>query len=126
MVKFKNILITGSNGQLGRSIKDISDEFRYNYFFVTKSNLDITDSSKLEKFLIHNDINIIINCAAYTDVEKAEIDTELAKKINDEAVGSMAKLCSKLGVQLIHISTDYIFDGKKKALLIQKQIMLNH
>jgi len=119
MVKYKNILITGSNGQLGRSIKDISDEFRYNYFFTTKSNLDITDSSKLEKFVIHNDINIIINCAAYTDVERAEIDTELAKKINDEAVGSMAKLCSKLDVQLIHISTDYIFDGKKSSAYIE-------
>ena len=113
MVKFKNILITGSNGQLGRSIKDISDEFRYNYFYMTKSNLDITDSPKLEKFLLNNDINIIINCAAYTDVERAEIDSDLANKINDKAVGSMVKLCSKLGVQLIHISTDYVFDGKK-------------
>ena len=119
MVKFKNILITGSNGQLGRSIKDISDEFRYNYFFMTKSNLDITNSLKLEKFLVHNDINIIINCAAYTDVERAEIDVDLAKKINDKAVGSMVKLCSKLSIQLIHISTDYIFDGKKSSAYIE-------
>ena len=119
MVKYKNILITGSNGQLGRSIKDISDEFRYNYFFVTKSNLDITDSPKLEKFLVHNDINIIINCAAYTDVERAETDVELANKINDKAVGSMVKLCSKLCIQLIHISTDYIFDGKKSSAYIE-------
>ena len=119
MVKFKNILITGSSGQLGRSIKDISDEFMYNYFFMTKSNLDITDSPKLEKFLLYNDINIIINCAAYTDVERAEIDSDLANKINDKAVGSMVKLCSKLGVQLIHISTDYIFDGKKSTAYIE-------
>jgi len=119
MVKYKNILITGSKGQLGRSIKDISDDFRYNYFFMNKSNLDITDSPKLEKFLIHNDINIIINCAAYTDVERAEIDTNHAIKINDKAVGSMVKLCSKLGIQLIHISTDYIFDGKKRSAYIE-------
>ena len=125
MVKYKNILITGSNGQLGRSIKDISDEFRYNYFFMTKSDLDITDSKKLEIFLTNYNINTIINCAAYTNVERAEIDTEHAIKTNDKAVGSMVKLCSKLNIQLIHISTDYVFDGKKDFLTF-KLIMLNH
>ena len=128
MVKLKNILITGSNGQLGRSIKDISDEFRYNYFFTTKSDLDITDSVKLEIFLVNYNINIIINCAAYTNVERAEIDTEHANKINDNAVGTMVKLCSKLNVQLIHISTDYVFDGKKSSPYIETDSVkpLNH
>ena len=128
MVKYKNILITGSNGQLGRSIKDISDEFRYNYFFMTKSDLDITDSKKLEIFLTNYNINTIINCAAYTNVERAEIDTEHAIKTNDKAVGSMVKLCSKLNIQLIHISTDYVFDGKKRFPYIETDYVkpLNH
>ena len=85
---------------------------------MTKSNLDIVTHQNL-KISLHNDINIIINCAAYTDVERAEIDSDLAKNINDKAVGSMVKLCSKLGVQLIHISTDYIFDGKKSSAYIE-------
>ncbi len=111
MVNKKNILITGSNGQLGSCLKKISDNYNYSYFFKKKKELDITNSLVFEKFLTDKNINTIINCAAYTDVNGAEINKELSDKINNQAIEYIAKLCSELDIQLIHISTDYVFDG---------------
>lgn len=107
----KNILITGANGQLGKSLQKISNDFRYNYFFTTKSQLDITQFEQIDCYVSDKNIDIIINCAAYTDVEKAEDDFDLANNINHLAVKNLALISKKQAIQLIHISTDYVFDG---------------
>lgn len=113
MVDKKNILITGANGQLGRSIKEISKSYYFNFFFMKKKELDLTNFSMVENFLKFNKINSIINCAAYTDVNGAEKNYKICNNINNKAVENIVKLCSKLKIQLVHISTDYVFDGKK-------------
>ena len=111
MVNKKNILVTGSNGQLGISLKEISNNYNYNFYFKEKKDLDITDFIIFEKFLKKTNIDIIINCAAYTDVTKAEQNKYYSNIVNNIAVENIAKLCSELNLQLIHISTDYVFDG---------------
>ena len=123
MVTVKNILVTGSNGQLGSSIKSISASFKYyNFFFKDKSKLDITNFTKVNDFLVNNKIDIVINCAAFTNVDDSEINDKIAYLINHLAVENLAKLCSKNKVQLIHISTDYVFDGEKKYLYTELDI----
>ena len=111
MVSKKNILVTGSNGQLGISLKEISTNYNYNFYFKEKKDLDITDFITFEKFLKKTNIDIIINCAAYTDVTMAEQNKYYSNIVNNIAVENIAKLCSELNLQLIHISTDYVFDG---------------
>ena len=109
-----NLLVTGSNGQLGNSIKGISNRFDlYNFHFTNKNQLDITNNKLIEEYVKKNQINIVINCAAYTNVEKAEKERELADLINHVSVDNLSKICSKHNIQLIHISTDFIFDGSK-------------
>jgi len=111
MVNKKNILVTGSNGQLGISLKEISNNYNYNFYFKEKKDLDITNFIIFEKFLKKTNIDIIINCAAYTNVAMAEQNMDYANFVNNIAVGNIAKLCFELNLQLIHISTDYVFDG---------------
>lgn len=107
-----NILITGSNGQLGSEIKAISSKFSdYNFIFTDVDELDLTNSKDVEVFFTTNDIAICINCAAYTAVDKAEDERELAMLINCTAAGNLAKVCNIHDVLLIHVSTDYVFDG---------------
>ena len=107
-----NVLVTGSNGQLGSLISENSvNHSEYNFIFCDKSNLDITNHSLVRQFILKYNINIIINCAAYTNVEKAESEKNIANKINHLAVANLAKLSKKYSVSLIHISTDYVFDG---------------
>ena len=113
MVDKINILVTGANGQLGRSIQDICESYDFNFFFMKKKELDLTNFSLVENFLKLNKINCIINCAAYTDVDSSEKKYKICNNVNYLAVGNIAKLCSKLNIQLVHISTDYVFDGKK-------------
>lgn len=107
-----NILVTGSNGQLGSEIKDLSSEYDYNFFFTDRSTLDITSEEEIRNFINTNSIDIIINCAAYTAVDKAEEDKENTDKVNRKAVKKLAKLAKENSIKLIHISTDYVFDGK--------------
>ena len=107
-----NVLVTGSNGQLGSEIRELSPEYNYNFFFTDRNTLDISDKKAVEEFLSRNDINIIINCAAYTAVDTAESDEANADKINHLAVKNLAELAKDKNIQLIHISTDYVFDGK--------------
>ena len=111
MVIKKNILVTGAKGQLGSSLKEISNSYNHNFFFKDKVQLDILNFSKIHNFLKKNNINTIINCAAYTDVNHAEQQKIICDEINHIAVENIAKLCYKYGIQLIHISTDYVFDG---------------
>ena len=107
-----NVLVTGSNGQLGSEIKALSKEFDYKYVFADKGTLDITNENAIKECVKTNDINVIINCAAYTAVDKAEEDKENADLINRKATKKLAKIAKENNIKLIHISTDYVFDGK--------------
>lgn len=107
-----NILVTGSNGQLGSEIKELSTKYEYKFFFTDRSNIDITKKESIKTFCEINNINTIINCAAYTAVDKAESDEVNADLINRKAVKKLAIVASELNIKLIHISTDYVFDGK--------------
>lgn len=106
-----NILVTGSNGQVGSEIKELSPSYPYRFYFTNRTELDITDSNEVRKFIIKNNIDTIINCAAYTAVDKAQSEQELSDKINQQAVKNLAMLSNEFGIKLIHISTDYVFDG---------------
>lgn len=109
----KNILVTGGNGQLGSSIKKVQTEFEEaHYLFTDVEDLDITDENSVRSFVSKHQIHYIINCAAYTAVDKAEEEFELAKKINASGPGILAKVSNELNAKFIHISTDYVFDGK--------------
>lgn len=107
-----NILITGTNGQLGSEIKAISSNYSYNFFFTDRNNIDITSKDNIKAFCETNNINVIINCAAYTAVDKAESDEINADLINRKAVKKLSLVSEELNIKLIHISTDYVFDGK--------------
>lgn len=107
-----NILVTGSNGQLGECFKSIVKDYpQHTFFFTDKSNLDITNQDHPENFFQQNKIDWCINCAAYTAVDKAESDIENAKKINTIASENLAIITKKHNTKLIHVSTDFVFDG---------------
>ena len=107
-----NILVTGSNGQVGSEIKGLSSEYNYNFLFTDRDSLDITDKKKIEELVDENNTNVIINCAAYTAVDKAEEEREIAELINYKAVKYLAEISKEKNIKLIHISTDYVFDGR--------------
>ena len=108
-----NILITGSNGQLGNEIKDRASQFgNWNFIYKDLPELDITDYNKLEKLTSELSIATIINCAAYTAVDLAESNQEIAYKVNVEGAKNLAKLAKKFRLKLVHVSTDFVFDGK--------------
>ena len=107
-----NILVTGSNGQLGSEIRELSSNYFYNFFFTDRNSIDITSKDSIRSFCQTNNINVIINCAAYTAVDKAESDELNADLVNRKAVKKLALVSSELNIKLIHISTDYVFDGK--------------
>ena len=106
-----NILITGSNGQLGNELKAESQKLKANWYFTDKNTLDITNFEAVEKYCEEKKITHIINCAAYTAVDKAEKDNINADKINHLAVKNLAIIAKRSNIILIHISTDYVFDG---------------
>ncbi len=108
----KNILITGSNGQLGNEMRVLSEENReYTCFFTDVAELDICNEQAVMDFVKANDIHVIVNCAAYTAVDKAEENVELCTRLNSDAVGYLAKAAEANGAALVQISTDYVFDG---------------
>ena len=107
-----NILVTGSNGQLGNELRKLSCNFPdYRFFFTDVAELDITNADAVNVFFESNRIQTVINCAAYTAVDKAESDEFTATLINATAVGYLAKDCNKANATLIHVSTDYVYDG---------------
>jgi len=106
-----NVLVTGSNGQLGSEITSLASQYEYNFFFTDKSTLDIANDAEVKKFVDAKSINIIINCAAYTAVDKAEDDEINANQINHIAVKNLAQVAKEKNIKLVHISTDYVFDG---------------
>ena len=108
----KNILITGANGQLGNEMRVLSAENpEYTYFFTDVAELDICNERAILDFVKANQINVIVNCAAYTAVDKAEESIELCTKLNADAVGYLAKAAEANGAEFIQVSTDYVFDG---------------
>lgn len=116
------ILVTGSNGQLGSEISDLSKNDGTNvYFYTDVSELDITDKSAVNKFIENHQIDIVVNCAAYTQVDKAEEDEKTAFLINATAPGNLAESCKKYEATLFHISTDYVFDGSNNVPYIETQ-----
>ncbi|MCI1779338.1 MAG: dTDP-4-dehydrorhamnose reductase [Bacteroidales bacterium] len=120
MEKTKNILVTGSNGQLGLSLKKVlgrnieegKRKNNDNFLFTDVNELDITDKDSVVDFMAEHEIDVVVNCAAYTNVEKAEENEERADLLNNVAVGYLASACKDAGAFLIHISTDYVFGGK--------------
>ena len=106
------VLITGSNGQLGSEIKELASDYEnLECIFKDLPGLDICDTDALNTFIIDQHINVVINCAAYTAVDKAEEDPEIAEQVNAKAVLNLVNALEKVDGKLIHISTDYVFDG---------------
>ena len=119
MSKFQdmeNILITGAKGQLGSELKVLSQKNpSYNYYFTDIEELDITSAEAIENFVTANNITKIINCAAYNDVNGAESNFDEAVRLNVTAVASLAECAARHDIYLIHFSSDYVFNGKKKS-----------
>ena len=108
-----NILVTGAKGQLGTHMLLNSTNSQHRYLFTDVEELDITDPVAVKQFVISQQIDVIVNCAAYTNVDRAESDEDLADKINHLAVGYLAETMASTGGLLIHISTDYVFGGNR-------------
>ena len=106
------ILVTGSNGQLGSEIRFLSPNYAFDFIFTDVEDLDITDKAKVRNFLVGNKINTILNCAAYTAVDRAEVDFETADRVNHLAVKYLAESAKELNIKLVHVSTDYVFNGE--------------
>lgn len=110
----KRVLVTGANGQLGLAIKAATAAYpELSFVFTGKSDLDVTSPQQIEAFFNTNTIDVCINAAAYTHVDKAEDEPEAAYLLNETAPRLLAEACKKHGIFLIHISTDYVFDGTK-------------
>lgn len=110
----KTILVTGTNGQLGKCFqKEASNYSGFHFLYTTPEELDITSEENLNVYFDTHKIDVCINCAAYTNVEKAESEPEKAFAVNAEAVKILAEICKFHQVILFHFSTDYVFDGKK-------------
>ena len=118
-----NVLVTGSNGQLGLEIVKLKNDFpQFNFYFTDRTSLDISNTDAIENYVVNNKIDTIINCAAYTNVDKAEDESKLANEINCLAIKKIAEIAKKYGVKLIHISTDYVFDGLSEIPYLETDI----
>lgn len=111
----KRILVTGAAGQLGKTIEELffKNNLNLDFVFVTKAKLDITNYNEVKNYFNNNNFDYCINCAAYTNVEQAERIPKMAFNINAYSVKYLAELCRENNVILIHLSTDYVFDGEK-------------
>ena len=118
----KKILVTGGNGQLGSELKDLAPAYsQYEFVFTDLPELSITDEKAVEEFFEEVKPSFLINCAAYTAVDKAESEKEINNLINGTAVGILARACKNYGAKLIHISTDYVFNGNATAPLKESE-----
>ena len=110
------IAVLGASGQLGSEFGEISGAFpNFSFVFLSSADLDITDFPTVKTYFETNDFDVVINCAAYTNVEKAEEESELANLINGEAVGNLARISKSRDILLVHFSTDYVFDGSASS-----------
>ena len=112
-----NILVTGCNGQLGSEFKNLASKYPEFNFFFKDIDLDISLKNKIEDFILNNNINIILNTAAYTDVNKSENEKEKAILINSFGVKNLVELSEKYYCKLIHFSTDYVYDGVSTEII---------
>lgn len=114
-----NILVTGANGQLGHEMQRVAKSSNHNYIFTDVADgyekLDITNLEDIRETVKKNNVDIIVNCAAYTNVDKAESDYDTANLINNTAAGNLAAAMKEVGGTLIHISTDYVFQGDRNT-----------
>jgi len=109
----KSILVTGANGQLGNELRELSVFYTGDTFtFTGRSELDFSNTEAIRTYFIDKTVDIIINCAAYTAVDKAESEQAVAREINTTAIETLARIAKEKNISLIHISTDYVFDGK--------------
>lgn len=108
----KNVLITGANGQLGNEMRRLGAVSPNNYIYTDVAELDITDAAAVAQFVKENAVNIIVNCAAYTNVDKAESDEPTAELINATAVANLAAAMKEVDGTLFHVSTDYVFGNE--------------
>ncbi|MBJ2184320.1 MAG: dTDP-4-dehydrorhamnose reductase [Muribaculaceae bacterium] len=106
-----NILVTGANGQLGNEMRIVAAGSKDHYIFTDVAELDITDAAAVERMVRDNDIKAIVNCAAYTNVDRAESDADFAELLNAGAVANLANAIKAVDGVLIHVSTDYVFGG---------------
>lgn len=117
----KKILVTGTNGQLGSELKVLAPQYaQFEWVFADRSVLDLSDLVTISDVLDGIQPHIIINCAAYTAVDKAETETELADVLNHQAVAVLAQWAQSNGCQLVHVSTDYVFDGSSSTPLTEE------
>ncbi|MGG9961301.1 dTDP-4-dehydrorhamnose reductase [Ferruginibacter sp. SUN106] len=115
MATHNTILVTGANGQLGKEFQALAALYpQYHFLFATRDVIAIEDAESVKKYFADNTIDYCVNCAAYTAVDKAETESDAAFLINATAVGNLAAVCASHKTQLIHISTDYVFDGTGK------------
>ncbi len=112
----RKILITGAKGQLAHAISGLSaGRSKLDCVFLTREEMDLTNDDSIRSAIMTHRPNTVINCAAYTAVDKAEEERDLAMRINGKAVGVIAKVCEEIGAKLIQISTDYVFDGNNDS-----------
>jgi dTDP-4-dehydrorhamnose reductase len=112
MVMKQKILVTGANGQLGKEIRQLAEEYAgYEFIFLGREDLPIHHFEMLRHYFRLYHPAYLINCAAYTAVDRAESEKDLAFQVNGEALGVMAAVCKEYGTKLLHISTDYVFEG---------------
>ncbi|MDH5518229.1 MAG: dTDP-4-dehydrorhamnose reductase, partial [Gammaproteobacteria bacterium] len=119
----KRVLVTGANGQLGRSIQNSAPDYvELEFTFVTRDELDLSRTKFIDDYFQDKEYDVVINCAAYTAVDKAEEESALAEQINHFAVKRLAEICKVTNTSFVHISTDYVFDGKSYRPYIETDV----
>lgn len=123
-MKHKKIAVTGANGQLGQELKNWqqAEGIPGDWTYFSSGELDITQKNQLEKHFLNKSFDYIINCAAYTKVDQAETEKQKAENVNSLAVKNLAEICEKSETTLIHISTDFVFDGKSNKPIRENQL----
>ena len=116
-----NILVIGASGQLGQELRVVAEGSAQHYTFASRSELDVTDQLAIQHFVQDHHIDTIINCSAYTAVDRAEDEPEEADRINHQAVAALAALAKAQGLYLIHISTDYVFAGDSHRPITEEE-----
>ncbi|MEX1667031.1 dTDP-4-dehydrorhamnose reductase [Zhongshania arctica] len=114
-----HLLVTGANGQLGQCLADQLKAQGIAHTLLSRQDADINDTVVLEKIVADKGVTAIVNAAAYTAVDKAESEPELAKRINEDGPAALAKLCSRFDIPLLHVSTDYVFDGNSQTPYVE-------